>query len=561
MMENLAQPIFLRPLWLLLLLLIPLLMLLRRRLKTQRSGWEGLIPKAVLEQATGTHQQPRHVAPWLAVLVVIVAIAMAGPSWRHAETPLHQHEDALVIVLDVSLSMMVEDLPPNRLTVAKRKVRDILAQREGAPTALVAYAGDAHVVSPLTRDGAIIESFLPALDPYMMPAYGGRADRGVAMGVNLLDQGARGHGRILLITDVVRDQWHQGIRQALRDTPYRLDILVTGTEAGGPVPIADRGHLREDGEMVIVGTSLSPLVQIAREHNGEATRAATGDADLEQLGVAASGHTTAQTDAQRLKRVDDGYWLLVLIVPLALLARRHGHFAAIAVLVFVGSWHDNAMALPGEGLWLTPDQQGLRHLDSDPEKAAQRFENVSWQATALYRAGQFEDAAELWSKENTARAHYNRANALAHAGKLLKAIEAYDKALAMKPDFSRAQENRELLENLLEQAPQSQENGSTGAPPSDPEMEQAEGTGEAPRFDPGQEAPSQPPEQPETADRPGDEPRLPEESRSSWSDKDRHEDWLRRIPEDPASLLQRKFRHEHQQRRSQGEARETDELW
>ena len=147
---------FLRPLWLLLVLLLPLMYLAFRQLHLGDSGWSRLIPARLLSPVIrheGTSGRPPK-SPMVpaAMALVVLATALAGPAWREAPTPLKQPGESLVIALDLSLSMLATDVEPDRLTRAKRKIRDILAVRQGSLTGLLVYAGDAHVVTPLTDD-------------------------------------------------------------------------------------------------------------------------------------------------------------------------------------------------------------------------------------------------------------------------------------------------------------------------------------------------------------------------------------------------------------------------
>jgi len=103
-----------------------------------------------------------------------------------------------------------------------------------------------------------------------------------------------------------------------------------------------------------------------------------------------------------------------------------------------------SLALLG-GIFLTPDQAGwILYQRGKPEKAAERFVTPVWRGTAEYRNGNFEAAASAFRSVRTADGFYNLGNALVMQGLYEGAIAAYDQALAQRPDWVEAQENREL---------------------------------------------------------------------------------------------------------------------
>ncbi|TDJ68701.1 MAG: VWA domain-containing protein, partial [Proteobacteria bacterium] len=101
----------------------------------------------------------------VAVCAALIALATAGPTWNRVPNPLVAQTAPLAIVLEVSKTMLQADVAPNRLERAKHKILDLLAVRAGARTALIAYAGSAHRVTPLTEDPEILKPFLEGLGP------------------------------------------------------------------------------------------------------------------------------------------------------------------------------------------------------------------------------------------------------------------------------------------------------------------------------------------------------------------------------------------------------------
>lgn len=113
------------------------------------------------------------------------------------------------------------------------------------------------------------------------------------------------------------------------------------------------------------------------------------------------------------------------------------------------------LALTWSGLWFTPDQQGRRHFErQEYREAAAAFHDPMWQGAAWYRAGEFEKAAQAFARSDSPEALFNQANAWLMRGKYETAVDRYDKALAVRPDWKEAIENRALADarsRLVEQ--------------------------------------------------------------------------------------------------------------
>lgn len=587
---------FLRPLWLLLLLVIPIIPLLYRKARQSDSGWTRIIPEPLLRPVisrfghSGTHSRSPLLPATLAVL--FLSIALAGPAWRQAPTPLQQQNDSLVIILDLSLSMLATDVEPDRLTLAKRKIRDILRQREGSLTGLVVYAADAHAVSPLTDDRNTITGMLGVLEPVIMPATGNRADLGVARAQELLAQGAPGKGRMLLITDDVSDRYQDRITQALRGSRFALNTLVVGTAEGGPIPLPKRGFIRDNGEIVMAKASPSALQQLAQSNGGRSHHLTIDDTDINNLGLLAEDAEDWQESERDLtvdRWQDDGYWLLWLALPLILIGWRQGTIALV-LLTLLPLTPRPAMALEWSELWLREDQRAPEMIATDAETAAQRLRDPQWRGSAQYHAGDYEAAADSFATGDSPRAHYNQGNALARAGKLEEAINAYDQALSAQPDMEDARFNRDIVQQLLEQQQQQNDSGKDNdsdqqnSEQKDQQQQQESdgGSGEQSQDNQGEQSGEQ--EDNQQSERSGNQDQEPstqqdqqqqgsnqaddssentEQNREAPADISEQpltqgqEQWLRRIPDDPGGLLRRKFLQQYQQRDTQPDEGDT----
>jgi Ca-activated chloride channel family protein len=162
---------FLRPWWLLALVPCALLIWAIQRRESAAQSWHGivaphLLPFLLQGRSRRACFTPLHL---IAIGWLIAVLAIAGPTWRREPSPFADDTAALAIVVKLSPSMNTEDVQPSRLTRATQKIHDLLKQRAGAETSLIAYAGTAHVVMPETSDSTIIDAFAQALDPKIMP--------------------------------------------------------------------------------------------------------------------------------------------------------------------------------------------------------------------------------------------------------------------------------------------------------------------------------------------------------------------------------------------------------
>ncbi|MGR4043902.1 VWA domain-containing protein [Pseudomonas sp. 910_21] len=575
-------PHWFRPGW---LLVLPLLALLLWKLwhRQKRAGrWQMILPPAFHAALLSGGNGRESKLPWVALGLawLLAVLALLGPSWQRVEQTSQKPADPLVVLLELTPQMLANDVPPNRLEQARHKLLDLLQLRSDAQTAIVVYAGSAHTLVPLSDDLATSRNLLDALKPSIMPQAGQRADLALLKALKLLDQGALGQGRVLLMASSLSEQERQGIRQALDGETPQLLMLGIGSRDGAPVALEDGSYLKDDLGAILVSRLDSPdLKQFIGEVGGRYRQARLDDSDLKALGLA-GGPQGVRSDGQTLRLdtwADQGYWLLLPLLLLAACAGRRGWLFCLPLLLF--GLPQPSYAFDFNDLWLRPDQQGRRLLEQQrPAEAARHFQDPQWQGVALYEAGNYNAAAERFAEGNDARAHYNRGNALARSGELEAAIDAYEQALERQPDLQPALQNKVLVESLLQQQqatpptpPQKPENpdsdasnnpGPSGAAtqpatgsetpdnPGQPPANEGEATAPAPQSNGHSEVPGS-----ELDDQHTTTPLRPAQDSLDAEHQQALEQWLRKIPDDPGELLRRKFWYEQQQHQDQGKIR------
>lgn len=463
---------WLRPEWLLGIFPAMAISLLLWQRKRQSSSWQTVIDPELLPHLIDGKQTPLHRRGYGALFVAwcVACLALAGPTWEKLPQPVHKNESALVILLDLSPSMLAQDLKPSRLVRTRHKLIDLLQSREEGLTALIAYAGEAHVVSPLTDDTATIESLLPALHPGVMPLRGSNPEMAVEKALVLLRAAAIPSGEILIVTDGIDDSATDALMDSLQGSGHRIAILGVGTDEGAPIPTAQGGFAKDrQGGIVIAALNSHGLQQLAGELNGRFVLMQTDDRDIDwlngRLSLADDPLLSGQT--RQLEREFDswqeyGHWLALMLLPGILFCFRRGLILTVAVaLPLALILPEQSYALSWDDLWLTADQQGQKQLQAgDAKAAADHFTSQDWKGTAQYRAGDYEAAAKSFAQGTGAKDHYNRGNALARAGNLEEALQAYEKALALDPELEDARFNHKLIEDLKNQQQQQPQDSS-----------------------------------------------------------------------------------------------------
>ncbi|MGQ3676655.1 tetratricopeptide repeat protein [Xanthobacter sp. TB0139] len=468
---------FLRPEWLLALLPAFLVALLAGRgLRRGRSDWTGIVDTHLLAHLAigGRRAGQKNGAKagggrWPALLLllgwVLASLAMAGPTWRKLPTPALDRLDPTVLALSLAPGMDMTDTSPSRLVAARHKMEDILQRMRGGQVGFIVYADRPFVAAPLTEDARIIAAMLPELSTDLMPVPQDRPERAITQAIALLQGAGATTGRIVLLTHDAGDQPGATLRAA-----------EMAEQAGYTVSFISIGETSPDAE--------DALQAAADAGKGALAPMSIDDTDLDTIFTgparASASNPLHDTGLTADTWQDMGPWLLLPLLVMGALAFRRGWLAGLILALFLPLGAPSALAqeaqlqarertpqtastptsaappLPASppemerwrNLWQRPDQQGAQAFElGDFSDAAQRFEDPAWRASALYKAGRYEAAAQAYA--HVPNADYNRGNALARAGKLEEALTAYDAALAARPDDADALFNRDLIAELL----------------------------------------------------------------------------------------------------------------
>ena len=588
-MDGLTDFHFIRPLWLLALIPAVTLTYLSFRHWARGSAWQRAIDPALIRFLLVKPPLSPAINPLPLLLIgwIIATLALAGPTQEKVPQPILEREDALVIILDLTWSMYAGDISPNRLVTAKRKISDLLTARDEGMTALISFAGDAHTVAPLTDDTATLLALLPALGPEIMPAPGSRLAPALVLAQDLFLDGGASSGRVLIITDEIRDRAEA--LSAARDlgSAYPITILAAGTESGAPIKLpesmGDSFLKDEQGNLIIPAVNAEALASFAGAIGASVAPLNLLSDDTQALlsPPAEIGETfrTIERDFDLWREL--GPYLILLLAPLAIIGFRRGWLWLFTLMIMLPT--EQAEASWWMDLWQTRDQQGYSEFMQDsPETAAALFEDQAWKGAAFYRNKNFEEATTAFGAGDTPIHRYNLGNARAKMGDLAGALEAYQSVLSQEPEHEDALYNKALVEKLMQDQSQSESEDSEASSDDQDQNEQSGSDGSEPQEgsesqDKGEPESQQNNEQgDETEQNQDTEPESPEQNQEPETPSQQEaqaqaaeaelnpeeaqalEQWLRRVPDDPGGLLRRKFEQQFEDRVRDGEITRQD---
>lgn len=378
----------------------------------------------------------------------LIIIALAGPAIPK-KTALVKSSTNTIILLGMDKTMHADDIKTSRLTLTKQKLIAYLEKNKTTNTALIAFAGTAHIISPFTDDHGTLAHFVEALNPEVMPKPGSSVPDAIKLAGSLITQlKPNSQVRLLLITDQLTVLQSEKIVNYLHPFNWPVDIVSVGTSTGSVVPLPEGGLLRtHTGQLIVAKTPLTVLTDAATKLKGKIIDINSLDHYLTDN----QANTAPKTTHETLVYTEIGYFALLPLLLMSILFRR-GYILFLLFLISVPEYSyakDPALALYEQGKY---------------QQAAELFQNVIWKGNAMYRAGKFDAAISFYEKVNTDISNYNRGNALAHTGKIKEAILAYNHALQLNPELREARENKAILELWLKkQTPEDKDDAAIAA--------------------------------------------------------------------------------------------------
>jgi Ca-activated chloride channel homolog len=244
-----------------------------------------IAPKNQIQLAPGTHPAHRFIrASLILSILFFLVIALVRPQWGKSLETIQRKGLDIMLVQDVSFSMLAEDVKPNRLTRAKHEISAFLAELQSDKVGLMAFAGEARILSPMTLDYSAARIFLDELNPNQIKP-GTNLALALEKALESIGEASQAYQVIVLLTDgEEHDPKVLDIAEKAAEKNIRVYTIGIGSLEGVPIP-SGKGNYRKDKEGNLITTHLeeNTLKQIAKITSARYFHASPGKFRLTQI--------------------------------------------------------------------------------------------------------------------------------------------------------------------------------------------------------------------------------------------------------------------------------------
>lgn len=466
----------------------------------------------------------------VSVLIVLAltfsVLGLARPQWGEEKKKLERKGVDLIFLLDTSLSMLAEDVKPNRLEKSKMEIRSMIQRLKGDRVGMVAFAGSGFLQCPLTLDYSAFLLFVDSINTGYIPTPGTSLGEAIHLGLRAFPEESRKYRAMIVFSD--GEDHEGGIKEALdvaRKAGVRIYTLGTGTSEGEPIPLRSReggkaisGYKKDrEGQVVMTRLSGDLLTEIARETGGLYFQATAGEREIDLILKHLESLGERRLKEQLFTEREDHFQLFLLIAFLLLIGegclgnkkslRAAAPLFPLVCLFLLTGMIDSSSSLVEKGNRLVKEkkyQSAVEHYRKAQIKRPQESVVRYNLGTALYELHDYREAGRELEQAfslakdppTQAKAHYNYGNAQYRLGNFDQAIEAYKKTLDLDPKDRDAKYNLEFLqkkkahfEQKQQQNQQQQQNSQPQPQNQRPQESQSQSQPEQNKEGGGQEQP------------------------------------------------------------------------
>jgi Ca-activated chloride channel family protein len=415
----------------------------------------------------------------------LLVFALVRPFWGYEDIKTESHGSDVIFLVDISRSMYAQDLPPSRIEITKRKIKDLIqALTENGTAArfgITVFAGDGYTVCPVTTDRGVLKQFIEVISPDLVSSLGSNLKAGINAALGRVDEATAKSSRIILFSD--------GEDNFLNETPLvneiktkgvRLDVLGVGTLEGSSIMLPNGSSVVDSSRRPVTSVlNEAPLQALASAGGGVYTRATLDDSDVAKLArPGGSLNLSASKNQSEIRSYREfGPWLALAALALISLSALNKRANPFLVLLLAPSLYlfsvRNAHATPTPD----PNRNGIAFFQSpfssyqsgDYAKAIEEYSTALKKApgdrslmfglaSSLYKSGKLQESEQIFKKladsaqsgRDFFESRYNHGNSLLGLKRYQDAMDAYWSALDVKPDDAAARHNLSIARALLE---------------------------------------------------------------------------------------------------------------
>lgn len=395
-----------------------------------------------------------------ALLTFFIIIALANPRWNYDDIDAYQTTASMVILFDLSASMNATDVAPSRIIRARQNVEDLINLSKGLKIGLIGFAGNAHLISPITDDLQTVRTYIPALDTDLTKLQGNSLHTALRTGAELLYNEPGDRKSMLLISDgnFKSSDFSKELSQ-IHSQNIQVNVMGVGTATGAPYKNHTGALHKIQGKTVVSKLGTKELQTIAKLGHGIYTEAIYNDSGVKTILASAQQiDTDEKIVSGKVRQWQDKYYWFIMPVAALLLYLFRQRVLYVALLVFsLGLFNTpDVMAMEMGHLFRNSEQQAQQqYIKANFKAAAELFTDPYNKGVALYRDGEYAAAEQSFkaaqSSSNGLGSIYNTGNAQMQQQKWRAAIKSYESVLQQDPEHVAAIHNLAIAKLMLEQ--------------------------------------------------------------------------------------------------------------
>ncbi|PID29832.1 MAG: hypothetical protein CR982_01880 [Candidatus Cloacimonadota bacterium] len=306
----------------LLFIIIPIALITYVGRRSFRSKLRSIFSNNMVEKlGYSSSKRKRNIKSSLLVTALIfLTIALVNPQIGTKQVEAKREGIDIILAVDLSRSMLAEDITPNRLMKTKYEIKRFIERLKGDRVGLVGFTSKAFIQCPLTTDYGAMRMFLDILKPNLLPQNGTSISEAVKTSISAFDQKDKKRKLLIVISD--GEDHEQGLEEAIAEAKENNIVIFTigiGSTLGVPIPYKGGFLKDENGETVITKLNELTLQKVALESDGQFYRASAGDSELDEIFKEISEFEKREYSTKIFEDFESRFQVFILIALIILL--------------------------------------------------------------------------------------------------------------------------------------------------------------------------------------------------------------------------------------------------